>query len=82
MSSQGYATYIADTNELEIVRSGESMRRRIHCTNIDPRSVKVHGVTVEGNEIWVFTGPVSNPRPNRKVLYLFSSLSGGSSRSI
>jgi hypothetical protein len=27
-------------------------------------------------------GPHSNPRPSRKILYLFSSLSGGGSRSL
>jgi hypothetical protein len=82
MASQGYAIYNADTNELEVIRAGENLKRRIRCTNIDPRSMKVHGVTVEGNEIWVFTGPLTNTRPNKKFLYLFSSLTGGSNRSI
>jgi hypothetical protein len=39
-------------------------------------------VQVEGDRIWVLVGPHSNPRPNRKILYLFSSLSGGGSRSL
>jgi hypothetical protein len=82
MSRQGFAVYKEETNELEVTRPGETMKRRIRCTNINPRSMKVHGVSIDGDEISVFTGPLGNPRPNRRFLYLFSSLSGGSSTSM
>ena len=57
-------------------------KRYIPCTNLRPQSDKVHGVQVNGDDIWVLIGPMTNPRPNRKILYRFSSLSGGSSRSL
>ena len=82
MANQGCAMYNENTNELEVIRAGENSTRRIRCTNLNPLSMKVHGVQIDGDEIWVLAGPPSNPRPNRKFLYLFSSLSGGSSRSI
>lgn len=82
MSSAGYAIYKEARNELEVIRPGENMTRTIHCTNLNPASVKVHGVQVQGDEIWVLVGPNSNPRPNRKIIYRFSSLSGGASQNI
>ena len=82
MPSQGYAIYDPSGNRLEVIRPGENSKRYIPCTNLRPQSDKVHGVQVEGDRIWVLVGPHSNPRPNRKFLYLFSSLSGGGSRSL
>ena len=82
MPSSGYAIYDPAGNRLEVIRPGESMKRYIPCTNIRPPHDKVHGVQIDGDDIWVFVGPSTNPRPNRKFLYRFSSLSGGSSRTI
>lgn len=82
MPSSGYAMYDPAGNRLEVIRPGESSKRYIPCTNIRPPHDKVHGVQVDGDDIWVLVGPSSNPRPNRKFLYRFSSLSGGSSRSL
>jgi hypothetical protein len=82
MSSSGYAIYNEDRNVLEVTRPGENMKRTIHCTNLNPASMRVHGVQINGDEIWVLVGPHSNPRPNRKIIYKFSSLSGGGSQSI
>ena len=59
--------------------TGENSERKIKCTNLNPKSVKVFGVQVDGDEIWVLTGPKTNSRPNRKYIYKFSSLSGGRS---
>jgi hypothetical protein len=77
---QGYAQYDADRNRLEVIRPGENMTRYIPCINLRPNADKVHGVQISGDEIWVFTGPLTNPRPNKKFIYRFSSLSGGSSK--
>jgi hypothetical protein len=82
MTSAGYAIYKEDRNELEVIRPGENMKRTIHCTNLNPASVKVHGVQIQGDEIWVLVGPNSNPRPNRKFIYRFSSLAGGANQMI
>lgn len=82
MGSASYALYDPINNRLEVTRKGESMKRYIPCTNIRPPHDKVHGIQVDGDDIWVLVGPNSNPRPNRKFLYRFSSLSGGSSRSL
>jgi hypothetical protein len=82
MPSAGYAIYKEDRIELEVIRPGENMKRTIHCTNLNPASVKVHGVQVQGDEIWVLVGPNANPRPNRKYIYRFSSLTGGASQNI
>ena len=82
MSQEGYAIYIEELNELEVIRPGESQKRRIKCTNLRPKELHVFGVQVVGDEIWILTGSKSNNRPTTKYLYKFSSLSGGSSRSI
>ena len=82
MAMTGLAIYDPYNNRLEITRKGESMKRYIPCTNIRPPHDKVHGIQVNGDDIWVLVGPSTNPRPNRKFLYRFSSLSGGSSRSL
>ena len=82
MPSTGYALYDPAGNHLEVIRPGENSKRHIPCTNLRPQSDKVHGVQVDGDEIWVLVGPMTNPRPNRKFLYRFSSLSGGSNRSL
>ena len=76
---QGYAQYNAQNNRLEVIRPGENMTRFIPCVNLRPNSEKVHGVQINGDQIWVFAGPLTNPRPNKKYIYRFSSLSGGSS---
>ena len=81
MAKTGVARYVAETNELEVIRPGESMARRIRCTNLNPRSVKVWGVEVHDDAIWVLTSPTTNQRPNRKYVYSFRSLSGGGSSS-
>lgn len=80
--STGYAIYDANTNRLEVTRPGESMTRYIPCTNLQPGQDRVFGVQVEGDDIWVLIGPMQNQRPSRKLLYKFSSLSGGSGFSI
>jgi hypothetical protein len=82
MSSTGYASYDPAKNQLEVIRPGENMTRTIRCTNLDPAAMKVHGVQVNGDEIWVLVGPHTNPRPNRKIVYHFSSLSGGASSAL
>ena len=82
MSSEGYARYDESDNALEVTRPGENLTRRIPCTNLNPDFERVHGVQVHGDEIWVLTGPATNPRPNRKYIYRFSSLSGGASTSL
>lgn len=82
MGSASYALYDPINNRLEVTRKGESMKRYIPCTYIRPPHDKVHGIQVDGDDIWVLVGPSLNPRPNRKFLYRFSSLSGGSSRSL
>jgi hypothetical protein len=82
MASAGYAIYDPDQNRLEVVRPGENSTRYIRCTNLNPNSDHVFGVQIEGDEIWVLVGPKQNQRPNRKIGYRFSSLSGGHSRMI
>jgi len=82
VAKSGIARYDERSNSLFVIRPGENRERKIKCTNLNPRSVKVFGVQVEGDEIWVLTGPKTNSRPNRKYIYKFSSLSGGSSRSL
>ena len=80
MSTPGYATYDPLKNQLQILRPGETITRFIACTNFNPRVDKVHGVQINGDEIWLVVGPLNNPRPNRKFLYRFSSLIGGASQ--
>lgn len=41
----------------------------------------IFGIEIHGDEIWVLSAPKTNSRPNRKHIYKFSSLSGGSSSS-
>ena len=79
MKSEGYATYDAATNSLEVIRPVENTTRRIPCSNLNPSSNRVHGVQIHGDEIWVLVGPPGNSRPNRKFIYRFSSLPGGAS---
>jgi hypothetical protein len=81
MITDGYATYNESTNSLEVTRPGENMTRRISCTNLNPATERVHGIQIHGDEIWILVGPHTNPRPNRKYIYRFSSLSGGASSS-
>ena len=76
----GLALYDHANNRLEVTRKGESMKRYVSCANIRPPHDKVHGLQVDGDDIWVLVGPSTNSRPNHKFLYRFSSLSGGSSR--
>ena len=82
MSKPGIARYDERSNILFVIRPGENRERKIKCKNLNPKAVKVFGVQVAGDEIWVLTGPKTNNRPNRKYIYKFSSLSGGSSRSL
>ncbi len=82
MASIGHAIYDETRNRLEVVRSGENTTRYIKCVNLDPKSLRVFGVQIDGDDIWVLVGPHQNARPNRKIGYRFSSLSGGHGRSI
>ena len=81
MQKAGLAMYDAASNRLQVVRPRENISRFIPCMNLRPASDKVFGVQVNGDEIYVLVGPHSNSRPNKKILYKFSSLSGGSSSS-
>jgi hypothetical protein len=78
----GYAVYDATNNRLDIIRPNETTTRHIKCNNLNPKFERIFGVEINGDEIWVIVGPYNNPRPNKKYLYFFSSLSGGGSRSI
>ena len=82
MSGNGYAMYNPQDNCLEVIRPGENVTRYINCTNLNPYSDRVHGVQIDGDDIWVLVGPHSNPRPNRKIGYSFSSLTGGHGHSL
>ena len=82
MASMGHAIYDETRNRLEVVRPGETTTRYIICTNLNPKSVRVFGITVDGDDIWVLVGPHQNPRPNRKIGHRFSSLSGGHSSAL
>jgi hypothetical protein len=82
MRATGYARYVEGVNALEVVRPGENLTRRIHCTNLNPSANRVYAVEVHGDEIWVLAGPLTNQRPSRKYIYRFSSLAGGISVSI
>ena len=82
MASMGHAIYDETRNRLEVVRPGENGTRYISCTNLNPKSDRVFGVQINGDDIWVMVGPHQNPRPNRKIGYRFSSLSGGHGRNI
>ena len=77
MASIGHAIYNETYNRLEVVRPGENSTRYIKCLNLDPKSSRVFGVQIDGDDILVLVGPQQNQRPNRKVGYRFSSLSGG-----
>lgn len=79
---KGCALYDAVRNELEVVRPGESITRRIKCVNMRPEQDRVFGLEIDGDDIWLLIGPKNNQRPNRKINYKFSSLSGGSSRGL
>ena len=80
--TDGYALYDQSSNSLEVIRPGENTTRRIPCINLNPSQERVHGVQIRGDEIWVMVGPHTNPRPNRKYIYRFSSLAGGASSSL
>ena len=82
MASTGHAIYDETLNRLEVVRPGENGTRYLSCTNLNPKSDRVFGVQINGDDIWVLVGPYQNPRPNRKIGYRFSSLSGGHGRNI
>jgi hypothetical protein len=47
-----------------------------------PEQDRVFGLEIDGDDIWLLIGPKNNQRPNRKINYKFSSLSGGSSRGL
>ena len=82
MIKAGIARYDSQTNSLIVVRPNENVERKIRCVNLKPKAVKIFGVHVEGDEIWVLTGPRKSSRPKRKYIYKFSLLSGGSSQSL
>jgi hypothetical protein len=48
MNSQGYAKYDEAKNQLEVIRPRENSPRTIRCNNLDPSSLKIHGV----NKVW------------------------------
>jgi hypothetical protein len=77
MRDQGYATYNAANNTLEVIRPGENTTRIIRCAQIYPNHERVHGVMVDGDDILVLVGPRTNPRPTHARVYSFMSLSGG-----
>jgi len=52
------------------------------CTNFRPNQEQVFGVEVHSDEIWLLVGPLNNQCLNRKIIYRFSSLSGGGSAGI
>jgi hypothetical protein len=82
MASIGHAIYDETRNRLEVFRPGETGTHYINCTNLNPKSVRVFGVQIDGDDIWILVGPRQNLRPNRKIGYRFSSLSGGHGRNI
>ena len=82
MTSIGHAIYDETRNRLEVVRPCENSTRYIICTNLNPKSIRVFGVQIDGDDIWVLIGSHQNARPNRKIGYRFSSLSGGHGRNI
>lgn len=45
MNSQGYAKYDEAKNQLEVIRPRENSPRTIRCNNLDPSSLKIHGVS-------------------------------------
>ncbi len=81
-NQRGCAVYDANNNRLEVIRPGESVTRYISCVNLRPTSDKVYGVEIEGDEILLLIGPPQNRRPQRKIGYRFSSLTGGYGRSV
>ncbi|OZA15592.1 MAG: hypothetical protein B7Y05_03150 [Polynucleobacter sp. 24-46-87] len=78
----GIARYDDRNNRLIVVRNGENMERYIPCTNFNPNSDKYFGIETNGDEIYLLVGPANNSRPNRKIIYKFSSLGGGASKSM
>ena len=78
---QSIANYLPSSNELEVIRAGETTKRKIKCTNFNPNVNQFFGIEIHGDEIWVLSATKTNSRPNRKHIYKFSSLSGGSSSS-
>jgi len=74
---QGIARYDEARNELEVIRPNETTTRRIRCNGIDPRSKKVFGVEIHGDQIWVLLSSKSGSHPDEKRVYSFRSLSGG-----
>lgn len=77
------ARYDQSKNRLIVMRKGENIERYIPCNNFNPNGGdKFFGVEVNGDEIYLLVGPKTNSRPNKKIIYKFSSLSGGSSKSI
>lgn len=81
MSNSGHAIFNPLHRRLEVLRNGESTIRYISCHNI-PTDAKVFGVTVDGDEIFLMVGNSTSARPSYKIIYRFSSLSGGNSISL
>lgn len=78
----GIARYDERNNRLIVIRKGENSERHIPCTNFNPNGDKYFGVETNGDEIYLLVGPINGSRPNRKIIYKFSSLGGGGSKSI
>ena len=79
----GIARYDERNNKLIVIRKGENIERLIPCTNFNPKGGdKYFGVEINGDEIYLLVGPKNNPRPNKKFIYKFSSLTGGGSKTI
>ncbi len=78
----GIARYDERNNRLIVTRQGENSERYIPCTNFNPNADKFFGVETNGDEIYLLVGPANNARANRKIIYKFSSLGGGGSKSI
>ena len=77
----GTAMYNEDTNELELVRKNEDFVRKIKCQS-SLKTETVHGVEIDGYDIFVLAGPNSSPKPNKKYKYSFRTLSTGGNRMI
>lgn len=82
MASAGHAFYDKTRNRLGVVRSEQHTTRVIRCVNLYPKSLRVFGIQIDGDEIWVCVGSHQSDRPNRKIGYRFSSLSGGGGRAL
>jgi hypothetical protein len=76
------ARFDSALNSLIVVRRGESFERQIRCLNLSSLRHKVFGIEINGDAIDLMVGPRFSRRPDRRIRYFFSSLSGGSTHPI